>query len=193
MVYDANQMYPTPRAQRLMENARSEAARLNDEFIGAEHLFIAALLEPHGISAEILKPHRIDREHVYQALIQVRGSHSVDDPDAESSNRSLERFSIDLTSMAAEGPLDPVVGRDAEIRKVMQTLTRCRKNNPVVIGEAGVGKTAIVEGLDQRITSKNVRDSLKNRRAMALDLPAMVAGSKFGVNSRNALSRLLMK
>ena len=179
LAYDANQVYGTPRAQRLIENARAEAARLNDDFIGAEHLFIAAVTEQQGVSAEILKAHGIDRERVYQALIQVRGSHRVDDPDAESRYGSLERFSIDLTEMARDGRLDPVVGRDAEIRQVMQTLTRRRKNNPVIIGEAGVGKTAIVEGLAQRIASGDVPDSLKNRRVMALDLPAMVAGSKF--------------
>ena len=179
LAYEANQIYGTPRAQRLVENARSEAGRLNDEFIGAEHLFIAAVMEPQGVSAEILKAHLIDRERVYQALTQVRGSHRVNDPDAESRYRSLERFSIDLTQMARDGRLDPVVGRDSEIRQVMQTLTRRRKNNPVIIGEAGVGKTAIVEGLAQRIASGDVPDSLKDRRVMALDLPAMVAGSKF--------------
>ena len=179
LAYDANQIYPTPRAQRLMENARTEAARLNDDFIGAEHLFIAAVMEQQGLSAGILKAHRIDRERVYQALTQVRGSHRVDDPEAESRYRSLERYSVDLTRMAREGRLDPVVGRDAEIRQVMQTLTRRRKNNPVIIGEAGVGKTAIVEGLAQRIASDDVPDSLKDRRVLALDLPGMVAGSKF--------------
>ena len=118
-------------------------------------------------------------EQVYQALTRVRGSHRVDDPQAESRYRSLERFSIDLTKAAEEGKLDPVVGRDAEIRQVMQTLTRRRKNNPVIIGEAGVGKTAIAEGLAQRIASGDVPDSLRGRRVLALDLPAMVAGSKF--------------
>ena len=179
LTYEANQIYLTPRAQRLLENARAEAARLNDEFVGAEHLFIAAVMEPEGPAAGLLRAHGVDRERVYQALTQVRGGHRVNDPDAESRYRSLERFSIDLTQMARESRLDPVVGRDLEVRQVMQTLTRRRKNNPVIIGEAGVGKTAIVEGLAQRIASDDVPDSLRGRRVMALDLPAMVAGSKF--------------
>ena len=179
LAYEANQIYPTPRAQRLMETARAEAGRLKDNFIGAEHLFVAAVMEEQGASAKILKSHGVDRERVYQALTRVRGSHRVDDPQAESRYRSLERFSIDLTRAAQEGKLDPVVGRDAEIRQVMQTLTRRRKNNPVIIGEAGVGKTAIAEGLAQRIASGDVPDSLRGRRVLALDLPAMVAGSKF--------------
>ena len=179
LAYEATQIYGTPRAQRLVENSRAEAARLNDDFIGAEHLFVAAVIEPQGLSAEILKAYGMDRERAYQALSQIRGGHRVNDPDAESRYRSLERFSIDLTQMARDGRLDPVVGRDAEIRQVMQTLTRRRKNNPVIIGEAGVGKTAVVEGLAQRIASGDVPDSLKERRVMALDLPAMVAGSKF--------------
>ena len=179
LALEANQIYPTPRAQRLMDAARGEADRLNDEFIGAEHLFVAAVSEPQGASATILRAHGIDREQVYQALTQVRGRHRVDDPDAESRYGSLEKYSIDLTALARQGKLDPVVGRDLEIRQVMQTLTRRRKNNPVIIGEAGVGKTAIAEGLAQRISGGDVPDSLESRRVMALDLPAMVAGSKF--------------
>ena len=177
--YENNQIYATPRAARLLDNAKQEAERLKDEYIGAEHLFIAATMESQGESAGILRDFGIDQERVYQALMQVRGTHRVDDPRAESHYRSLEKYTIDLTKLAQEGKLDPVVGRDAEIRQVMQTLTRRKKNNPVIIGEAGVGKTAIVEGLAARIVAGDVADSLKGRRVLALDMGALVAGSKF--------------
>jgi len=176
---NATQIYATPRASRLLEDAKNEADRLKDDFIGAEHLFIAAVMESQGDAAQILKDHGIDQERVYQALAEIRGSHRVDDPRAESHYRSLDKYSIDLTHLARQGKLDPVVGRDEEIRQVMQTLTRRKKNNPVIIGEAGVGKTAIVEGLAARIVAGDVPDSLKGRRVLALDMGALVAGSKF--------------
>ena len=176
---NATQIYPTPRASRLLEDAKNEANRLKDDFIGAEHLFIAAIMESQGDASDILKEHGIDQEKVYQALMKIRGSHRVDDPRAESRYRSLDKYSIDLTQLARQGKLDPVVGRDEEIRQVMQTLTRRKKNNPVIIGEAGVGKTAIVEGLAARIVAGDVTDSLKGRRVLALDMGALVAGSKF--------------
>ena len=174
-----NQIYSTPRAAQLLENAKSEADRLKDEYIGTEHLFIAATMETQGDSAEILKEFGIDQEKVYQALMTVRGGHRVDDPRAESHYRSLEKYTIDLTKLAREGKLDPVVGRDDEIRQVMQTLSRRKKNNPAIIGEAGVGKTAIAEGLAARIVAGDVPNSLKNRRVLALDMGGLVAGSKF--------------
>ncbi|PKB65491.1 MAG: Clp protease [SAR202 cluster bacterium Io17-Chloro-G2] len=179
VVHDSPQIYATPRATRVLDNAKAESQRLKDEFIGAEHLFIGAIMETQGDSARVLKEFGIDQEKVYQALMTVRGSHRVDDPQAESRYRALERYSIDLTKLAQEGKLDPVVGRDDEIRQVMQTLTRRRKNNPVIIGEAGVGKTAVVEGLAARIVADDVPDSLKGRRVLALDMGALVAGSKF--------------
>ena len=179
VAFDNTQIYPTPRAVRLLENAKSEADRLKDEYIGAEHLFIAAVMETQGDSAQIMQEFGIDQERVYKALMKVRGSHRVDDPRAESHYRSLEKYTIDLTKLAREGKLDPVVGRDDEIRQVMQTLTRRKKNNPVIIGEAGVGKTAIAEGLAARIVANDVPNSLKERRVLALDMGAMVAGSKF--------------
>ncbi len=176
---NATQIYATPRASRLLEDAKNEANRLKDDFIGAEHLFIAAVMESQGDAAQVLKEHGIDQEKVYRALAEIRGSHRVDDPRAESHYRSLDKYSIDLTHLARQGKLDPVVGRDEEIRQVMQTLTRRKKNNPVIIGEAGVGKTAIVEGLAARIVAGDVADSLKGRRVLALDMGALVAGAKF--------------
>ena len=179
VAYETTQIYATPRAARLLDNARAEAERLKDEFIGTEHLLIGATMERDGEAPRILKEQGIDQEKVYQALMQIRGTHRVTDPRAESKYRSLEKYSVDLTELARQGKLDPVVGRDAEVRRVMQTLARRKKNNPVIIGEAGVGKTAIAEGLAQRIVAGDVPDLLKNRRLLALDLGALVAGSKF--------------
>ncbi len=179
MASETNQIYATPRAAQMLDNARLEAEHMKDEFIGTEHLLIAASMERDGEARDVLKEAGIDQENVYRALMQVRGSHRVDDPRAESKYRSLERYSIDLTKLAEEGKLDPVVGRDEEVRRVMQTLTRRRKNNPVVIGDAGVGKTAIAESLAQRIISGNVPGVLKDRRLLALDMGGLVAGAKF--------------
>ena len=173
------QIYSTPRSVAMISNAKGEADRLKDEYVGVEHLFIAAVMETQGASAQVVKEFGIDQERLYQALMKIRGSHRVNDPRAESHYRSLERYTIDLTKLAREGKLDPVVGRDDEIRQVMQTLTRRKKNNPVIIGEAGVGKTAIAEGLAARIVADDVPNSLKGRRVLALDMGAMVAGSKF--------------
>ncbi len=175
----SGQIYTTPRIQQLLETAREESQRLKDEYISVEHLFIAALREPQGDSARLIREFAIDQEQVYQALTIIRGGHRVDDRRAESRYRSLEKYSIDLTKLAQEGKLDPVIGRDAEIRRVTQTLTRRKKNNPVIIGEAGVGKTAIAEGLAARVAAGDVPDSLKGRRVLALDIGALVAGSKF--------------
>ena len=179
VVNQSTAIYATPRAGRLLENARVEAERMKDEFIGAEHLLIGATIEREGEAARILSAHGLDQEKVYRALMQIRGSHRVTDPRAESKYRSLEKYSVDLTDLARQGKLDPVVGRDEEIRRVMQTLTRRKKNNPVIIGEAGVGKTAIAEGLAQRIMVGDVPDVLKDRRVLALDMGALVAGSQF--------------
>ena len=179
VAYEATQIYATPRAARLLDSARLESERLKDEFIGTEHLLIGATMEREGEVARILKEHGVDQEQVYRALMQIRGTHRVTDPRAESKYRSLEKYSIDLTKLASQGKLDPVVGRDGEVRRVMQTLTRRKKNNPVIIGDAGVGKTAIAEGLAQRIVAGDVPGVLKDRRLLALDMGSLVAGSKF--------------
>jgi ATP-dependent Clp protease ATP-binding subunit ClpC len=177
--YESTQIYATPRIARLMDNAAREADRLKDDFISTEHLLVAIAGEDKGEAATILKEFGIDQEKIYQALQDIRGGHRVDSPTAESKYRSLEKYGRDLTELARQGKLDPVIGRDDEIKRVMQILTRRTKNNPVIIGEAGVGKTAIAEGLAQKIAAGDVPDSLKNKRVVALDMGSLVAGSKF--------------
>ncbi len=179
VTYEATQIYATPRIARLLEVAAAEADRLKDEFIGTEHLLIAMAGEQKGEAVSILHRFGIDQEKVYSALQSIRGGHRVTDARAESKYRSLEKYSRDLTELARLGKLDPVIGRDEEIKRVMQVLTRRTKNNPVIVGDAGVGKTAIAEGLAQKIVADDVPDSLKGRRVMALDMGSLVAGSKF--------------
>jgi ATP-dependent Clp protease ATP-binding subunit ClpC len=179
VTYETGQIYATPRIQWVIQAADAEAKRLKDEFIGTEHLLIAIASEPRGESASILHSAGIDQEKVYRALQDIRGEHRVTDARAESKYRSLEKYSRDLTGLARQGKLDPVIGREDEIKRVMQILTRRTKNNPVIVGEAGVGKTAIAEGLAQKIVADDVPDSLKYRKVAALDMGALVAGSKF--------------
>ena len=179
VAYESSQIYVAPRAAKALERAKQESDRLNDDFIGTEHLLVAVVQEEQGDAAAIIKEFGIELEKLYQALQNVRGGHRVDDPRAESRYRSLEKYSIDLTQLATDGKLDPVIGRDAEIARAMQTLIRRTKNNPVLVGGAGVGKTAIAEGLAQRIVSGDVPEELKERRVLALDMGALVAGSKF--------------
>jgi len=179
VAYQTGQIYATPRIAALLETAKAEADRLKYEFIGTEHLLIAITMEQKGEAAGILRHFNIDQERVYRALESIRGGHRVTDSRAESKYRSLAKYGRDLTELARLGKLDPVIGRDDEIKRVMQILTRRTKNNPVVVGEAGVGKTAIAEGLAQKIATDDVPDSLKGHRIIALDMGALVAGSKF--------------
>ena len=179
VAYDSSQVYASPRAIHLLEKSREEAERLKDEYIGTEHMLIAATLEREGETPEILREYGIDQEKIYTALQQIRGNARVTDQRAESKYRSLDKYGIDLTFLARNGKLDPVVGRDEEITRLMQTLARRTKNNPVIIGGAGVGKTAIAEGLAQWIVAETVPDILRDRRVVALDMGSIVAGAKF--------------
>jgi ATP-dependent Clp protease ATP-binding subunit ClpC len=176
---EVTQIYATPRIAALFDRAIKEADRLKDEFVSTEHLLIAIAGENRGEAATILTESGINQEKIYQALQKVRGGHRVTDRQAESKYRSLEKYGHDLTELARQGKLDPVIGRENEIRRVIQILSRRTKNNPVIIGDAGVGKTAIAEGLAQKIAAEDVPDSLKGKKVVALDMGALVAGSKF--------------
>ncbi|MHC1739609.1 MAG: ATP-dependent Clp protease ATP-binding subunit [Anaerolineaceae bacterium] len=175
----AGQIFITPRVKRIIDLANEEASKLKDEYISTEHIFLAILNEKNTPAARLLETTGITRERVLDAVTQLRGGQRVTDPQAETRYRTLEKYSRDLTQQAREGKLDPVIGRDKEILRVMQILSRRTKNNPVLIGEAGVGKTAIVEGLAEKIAANDVPEILMGKKVISLDLGAMIAGSRF--------------
>ncbi|RPJ49687.1 MAG: AAA family ATPase, partial [Chloroflexi bacterium] len=175
----AGQIFITPRVKRIIDLANEEANRMKDEYISTEHLFLAIMSERNTPAARLLEGAGINRDRVNDAIQQLRGGQRVSDPQAETRYRTLEKYSRDLTQSAREGKLDPVIGRDSEILRVMQILSRRTKNNPVLIGEAGVGKTAIVEGLAQKIAANDVPEILAGKRVLSLDLSGMIAGSRF--------------
>jgi ATP-dependent Clp protease ATP-binding subunit ClpB len=173
-----DQIYVTGRLNRLLARAEDEAKKLKDDYISIEHL-ILAMCEDGGASGRILKEFGVTRDRLMKALQEVRGSQRVTSQNPEATYEALERYGRDLTQSAAKGKLDPVIGRDEEIRRTIQVLSRRTKNNPVLIGEPGVGKTAIVEGLAQRIIRGDVPEGLKDKRIVALDMGALIAGAKY--------------
>ncbi|MBL8294041.1 MAG: ATP-dependent chaperone ClpB [Bryobacterales bacterium] len=174
----SDQVYITGRLQRVLANAETEAKNLKDEYVSVEHVLLA-LTEDSGAAGRLLKDLGLTRDRLMKALQDVRGNQRVTSQNPETTYQALERYGRDLTALAGQGKLDPVIGRDDEIRRVIQILSRRTKNNPVLIGEPGVGKTAIAEGLAQRIVRGDVPEGLKNKRIVSLDMGALIAGAKF--------------
>lgn len=173
------QIFYTPRIRTVLDLAQKEANRFKDEFISTEHIFLAILSERNTPSSRVLKEFNITRDRVAEGIKELRGGKKVTSKTAESRYKALDKYSRDLTALAQDGKLDPVIGRDNEVLRIVQVLSRRTKNNPVLIGEAGVGKTAIVEGLAQKIIDSDVPENLLKKRVVSLDLGAMVAGSRF--------------
>src|ERR1700694_5864659 len=169
----------SPALRAVLMSAFEEMNRLKDEYVSTEHLLLGIIAQPQGEASNLLREGGATADRIYATLEAVRGSQRVTDPNPEDKYQALEKYGRDLTDAARRGKLDPVIGRDEEIRRVIQVLSRRTKNNPVLIGEPGVGKTAIVEGLAQRIASGDVPEGLKDKRVVALDLGAMVAGAKY--------------
>jgi ATP-dependent Clp protease ATP-binding subunit ClpB len=177
-VQGGSQPQLSPELRRTIDHAEAEMAKLKDEYLSAEH-FLIAVLSGSSAAAKVLKQAGVSRDSLMKALVEIRGNQRVTDQDPEGKYQTLEKYGRDLTELARKGKIDPVIGRDEEIRRTMQVLSRRTKNNPVLIGEPGVGKTAIVEGLARRIVSGDVPESLKNKKVVAMDIGAMVAGAKF--------------
>ncbi|MGC2063192.1 MAG: ATP-dependent chaperone ClpB [Thermodesulfovibrionales bacterium] len=172
------QVYITPRLKSVLEKAQEEAEHLKDEYVSVEHLLIA-IVGADGYASELLRKNGADHDRLLTAMREIRGTQRVTDPNPEDKYQALKKFSKDLTDLASKGKLDPVIGRDEEIRRIIQVLSRRTKNNPVLIGDPGVGKTAIAEGLAQRIVAGDVPETLKDKKVVSLDMGSLIAGAKF--------------
>ena len=190
-VQGGGRQYASERLEAALNRAWEEAQRLKDEYCSTEHLLIGIAQDKSGAAGRILAKAGVTPEAIYKALVEVRGSQRVTDANPEEKYQALQRYAKDLTELARKGKLDPVIGRDEEIRRVVQVLSRRTKNNPVLIGEPGVGKTAIVEGLAQRIVAGDVPEGLKGKRLLGIDIGAMVAGSKYRGEFEDRLKAVL--